>query len=196
MATQAGPDGAGAPAPEPARAGVQLETRPPAVVVSGLTNGTAYTFTVTASNPAGSGPESAQSNAVTPSASIAHVVNGGFENGLTGWRAGGAATPAASTTQFHSGSASALLGSVQPAAEPLGNSTLAQTVAIPSSGKTTLSFWYWPATTDALCSGSGCKFDWQEAQCPVSIDPSHGQVADLQWLEWCKTRSRRLSHRI
>ncbi|MGI8448918.1 MAG: hypothetical protein ACR2MP_17415, partial [Streptosporangiaceae bacterium] len=39
MATQAGPgaDGAGAPAPAQARAGVQLETRPPAVVVSGLT---------------------------------------------------------------------------------------------------------------------------------------------------------------
>ena len=39
MATQAGPgaDGASAPASAPAGAGVQLETRPPAVVVSGLT---------------------------------------------------------------------------------------------------------------------------------------------------------------
>ncbi len=39
MATQAGPgaDGAGAPAPAQAGAGVQLETRPPAVVVAGLT---------------------------------------------------------------------------------------------------------------------------------------------------------------
>jgi len=137
---------------------------PSSGVVSGLTNGTTYTFTVTPSNPAGSGPESAQSNAVTPSASIAHVINGGFENGLTGWTTGGVAPPAASTAQFHSGSASALLGTVQPAPEPNGDSNISQTVTIPSSGKTTLSFWYRPATTDQICSGSGCVYDWQEAQ--------------------------------
>lgn len=38
-------------------------------VVTGLTNGTAYTFTVFYINPNGSGPPSPQSNAVTPSAS-------------------------------------------------------------------------------------------------------------------------------
>ena len=38
--------------------------------MTGLTNGTTYTFTVTASNPAGNGPASAPSNAVTPSASV------------------------------------------------------------------------------------------------------------------------------
>jgi hypothetical protein len=27
-----------------------------------------------------------------------------------------------------------------------------------------VSFWYWPATTDELCSGSNCVFDWHEAQ--------------------------------
>jgi hypothetical protein len=43
---------------------------PPAttVAVPNLTPGATYTFTVTASNPNGSGPASAQSNAVTPSA--------------------------------------------------------------------------------------------------------------------------------
>ena len=39
------------------------------ITVSGLTNGTAYTFTVTATNSAGTGPASTASNSVTPKAS-------------------------------------------------------------------------------------------------------------------------------
>ena len=40
------------------------------VIVNGLTNGTSYTFTVHATNGIGSGPESAASNAVTPTATL------------------------------------------------------------------------------------------------------------------------------
>jgi len=40
------------------------------ITVSGLTNGTAYTFTVTATNSIGTGPASAASNSVTPTAVV------------------------------------------------------------------------------------------------------------------------------
>jgi hypothetical protein len=41
-----------------------------ATTVTGLTNGTAYTFTITASNPVGTGPISAMSNPVTPTPTV------------------------------------------------------------------------------------------------------------------------------
>ena len=137
---------------------------PTSAIVTGLTNGTAYTFTVTGSNPNGSSPPSTASNAVTPSASAPLVLNGGFENGLTSWTPGGATRPTAISAPVHSGAGAALLGTAQPAVEPLGESDLAQTITVPATGTTTLSFWYRPSTADQLCSGAACQYDWQEAQ--------------------------------
>jgi len=45
------------------------------ITVTGLTNGTAYTFNVTATNSAGTGPPSAASNSVTPSTSPVRAVS-------------------------------------------------------------------------------------------------------------------------
>jgi len=85
------------------------------------------------------------------------LVNGDFESGLSGWTTGGVFAPTSSTVQAHSPTHSALLGaSATP--EPNGDSSLAQTVTVPTSGTSTLSFWYWPATTDTI------TYDWQEAQ--------------------------------
>jgi hypothetical protein len=54
---------------------VTVTGSPPATstTVNGLTNGTSYTFTVYATNSVGPGPSSAQSNAVTPNATVTPV---------------------------------------------------------------------------------------------------------------------------
>src|SRR5204863_18344 len=74
------------------------------------------------------------------------IVNGGFENGTLGsWSASGAFTPRISTTA-HSGTYSAQVGST---AAVNGDSTLTQTVAVPS-GSSRLTFWYQPHCTDTI----------------------------------------------
>jgi hypothetical protein len=130
---------------------------PTSTVIPGLTNGTAYTFTVTASNPLGTSAASAHSGAVTPSASGLLVYNGGFESGMTPWLAGGIKPGVLSTAKVHTGTTSVLLGT-PTAPEPNGDSWVQQTVSVPV-GTSTLSFWYTGGT-----NGDVITSDWQEAQ--------------------------------
>ena len=66
------------------------------IAVSGLTNGTAYTFTVNATNASGTGPESSASNSVTPAVPgptvIGQAYGGGYYAGKIAVGGGGVAT--------------------------------------------------------------------------------------------------------
>jgi hypothetical protein len=148
-------------------------------------NGSATsTLTFTASSTAATGTSTVTvtgtSGTLTQTTTVALTVtapstqliqNGTFETGtLANWTTGGAAVPAASTVQKHSGSFSAIDGA-SSGGEPNGDDFLYQTITIPSTAtKATLTFWYWPATTDTI------TYDWQEAQVQNSSGTTLAQV--------------------
>ncbi len=79
-----------------------------------------------------------------PAANV--VQNPGFETGtLSSWTTSGAVLPVVSTTA-HTGTYSARIGSTSAVN---GNSTLTQTIAVPS-GSPTLTYWYQPHCPDTL----------------------------------------------
>ena len=105
------------------------------------------------------------------------VVNGGFDTGaFSPWvTGGGEPTPQVSTLHAHSGSDSALLGTYSTGPpEPLGNSSIVQTVSIPASVSTaTLTFWYYGGTTDTV------RYDWQECQIQSTSGSRLAQVMKI-----------------
>lgn len=87
------------------------------------------------------------------------IQNSSFETGtMAYWTAGGVYTPVVTTAQRYGGVYSVRLGSnVTP--EPNGDSSLYQTVTIPSTASTAgLGFYYWASCGDTVSN------DWQEVQ--------------------------------
>lgn len=129
------------------------------------------TSTVTVTGTSGSITQHATISLTVTAPSTQLIQNGGFETGtLANWITGGVYSPFVETVQKHSGTYSAQL-SASSGAEPNGDSSLYQTITIPSTAtKATLTFWYWPSTTDTI------TYDWQEAQVQNSSGATLAQI--------------------
>ena len=95
----------------------------------------AATVTGTATSGTHSAGLSVAGTANTPPPA-GNLVNGDFESGLTGWTG---TNKTSSSTDVHGDRASGQVGSTAPFN---GHSTLSQTLVVPATGVTTLSFWW------------------------------------------------------
>jgi hypothetical protein len=152
------------------------------VVASGTTGSLSYSWnTTTASNGAHSIYSKASDAAgnvgtssmdsVTASNVQQLIQNPGFETGnLSYWTAGGVLAPSVTTANHNTGSYSAVLGSTT-APEANGDSSIAQTVTIPSTSiGASLNYYYWSGCTDTLSNA------WQEVQVQNSSGVMLAQV--------------------
>src|SRR5437588_1581207 len=106
-------------------------------------------------------------SAAIPSDPGANVFgNPGFETGsLSSWVVDGTnPTPTVTTTNPHTGTYSALVGTLS-GPEPLGDGSFYQQITIPA-GASVLNFFIWPQTADTV------TFDWQD----VAITNTSGTV--------------------
>jgi hypothetical protein len=109
----------------------------------------ASSSTITVTGAAGATSHSAPAGLVITTSSGGALVNGGFEQDLTGWTPSG--TVSISTTA-HSGAKSVMVGS----ANPTNDNVVSQTFTVPATGGT-LSFWYQVHCPDTI------TYDWATA---------------------------------
>jgi hypothetical protein len=128
---------------------------PPAssAVMTDLTNGLSYTFTVTATNSVGDGPESAPSNAVTPSAAPRFVqrVSGRSPSGSTLQLTPASAITAGDRLVVMAGVWSSGRATISGVTDTAGN-TYTKATSVTASDDTQLSVWTAPVT-----AGGGTK---------------------------------------
>lgn len=107
------------------------------------------------------------------------VVNGTFEQALTGWSIGGTRSPIASTAEAHSGERSLRLGATS--VEAVGESWASQRVSIPQSATAARLSFYWLGS-----SREESNSDWQgmqvrDEQGVVLLDALHVTNNDGIW---------------
>jgi hypothetical protein len=125
------------------------------LTVTGLTNGTAYTFTVTAANAGGPGPASGPSAAVTPSAEL--LPDPGFESGNGGWVAFNVGAFTRVTSPLHGGARALQIAATSRSAALVG---MTQNSVVPTSvaGRSyTASCWVRPTA-----AGPNVQIRWLE----------------------------------